>query len=68
VCEAWQSEDARAEFEVNGYDATLVMLEGANDYAPVFHDVVGEDEWVGVPDSPAGEETVKVILDAITAA
>jgi hypothetical protein len=44
-----------------------VILEGANHYAPVFHDVV-DGEWVVDADDPAGERTVDVILDAIASA
>jgi hypothetical protein len=40
------------------------MLEEANHHAPVFHDLV-DGEWVVVPDEPAGERTVRVVIDAI---
>jgi len=48
-------------------DVDVVILPGANHYAPVFHDHV-DGEWVVVPDSAAAEKTVQVILDAIQAA
>jgi hypothetical protein len=66
TCAAWQSEDAAAEMRGAGYDLDLVMLEGANHFAPVFHDVV-DGEFVVVPDEPAGERTLEVILDAVAA-
>jgi acetyl esterase/lipase len=66
TCAAWQSEDAAAELRSAGYDVDLVMLEGANHYAPVFHDVVDGD-WVVVADDPPGERTVDVILEAMAA-
>jgi dienelactone hydrolase len=66
TCAAWQSEDAEAELRAAGYGVDLVMLEGANHYAPVFHDVV-DGEWVVVANDPPGERTVEVILDAIAA-
>jgi dienelactone hydrolase len=66
TCAAWQSEDAAAELRSAGYDVDLVMLEGANHYAPIFHDVVDGD-WVVVANDPPGERTVKLILDAIAA-
>jgi hypothetical protein len=47
-----------------GYAVDLVTLEGANHYAPIFHDVV-DGEFVVVPDDPAGERTVEVIVDAV---
>jgi dienelactone hydrolase len=66
TCAAWQSEDAAAELRSAGYDVDLVMLEGANHYAPIFHDVVDGD-WVVVADDPPGERTVDVILEAMAA-
>jgi hypothetical protein len=42
------------------------MLEGANHYAPIFHNLV-DGEWNVVADDPPGERTVRVILDAIAA-
>jgi dienelactone hydrolase len=66
TCAAWQSKDAAAQLRSAGYDVDLVMLEGANHYAPVFHDVVDGD-WVVVADDPPGERTVDVILEAMAA-
>ena len=40
-----------------------MRLQGANHYAPVFHDLQ-DGELVVVAVEPAGERTVEVILDA----
>jgi len=66
TCAAWQSKDAEAQLRSAGYDVDLVMLEGANHYAPIFHDLVN-GEWVVIANDPPGERTVEVILDAIAA-
>jgi dienelactone hydrolase len=66
TCAAWQSEQGEADLRDLGYSVDLVMLEGANHYAPIFHDLV-DGEWVVEADDPAGERTVEVILDAIAA-
>ncbi|HEU4356205.1 MAG TPA: alpha/beta hydrolase [Actinomycetota bacterium] len=65
-CAASQTEDLAAELRASGYDPEVVMLEGANHYAPVFHDLV-DGNWTVVPDEPAGQQTVEVVLDAIAA-
>ena len=44
----------------------LTTLRGANHFTPLFHDFVG-GKWVSVPKDPAGEQTVRAILDAIKA-
>jgi dienelactone hydrolase len=67
VCGAWQSEDATAALRSAGYDANFVEIMGANHFTLIFHDLV-DDEWVTLPDEPAGLETVQTILDAIAAA
>jgi dienelactone hydrolase/predicted small secreted protein len=66
TCAAWQSKNAEAQLRSAGYDVDLVMLEGANHYAPIFHDLVN-GEWVVIANDPPGERTVEVILDAIAA-
>jgi dienelactone hydrolase len=66
TCAAWQSKDAEAQLRSAGYDVDLVMLEGANHYSPIFHDLVN-GEWVVIANDPPGERTVEVILDAIAA-
>jgi hypothetical protein len=48
-----------------GYDVDLVMLQGANHYAPIFGDLV--DGKLVVSDDPAGERTIEVILKAVAA-
>ena len=64
TCAAWQSEDAAAELRAAGYDVDLVILEGADHPAPVFHEFV-DGEFVLTPDDPAGAQTVDLIVDAI---
>jgi dienelactone hydrolase len=64
TCAAWQSEDAAAELRAAGYDVHLVILEGADHPAPVFHEFV-DGEFVLTPDDPAGAQTVDLIVDAI---
>ena len=66
TCPAWQTENAAAALKAAGYHVDVVILPGASHYAPIFHDQVN-GQWVVVPDSPAGEKTVQVILDAIAA-
>ncbi len=66
TCAAWQTEKAAAALKAAGYQVDVVILPGANHPAPIFHDDVN-GEWVVVPDSPAGEKTVQVIVDAIAA-
>jgi hypothetical protein len=64
TCAAWQSEDAAAELRDAGYDVDLVILEGADHPAPIFHEFV-DGEFVLTPDDPAGSETVDLIVEAI---
>jgi hypothetical protein len=67
VCEPWQSKDATDALLAAGYDARLVEVEGGNHFTVIFHDFV-DDEWLILPDDPAGAEVVQTILDAIEAA
>jgi dienelactone hydrolase len=67
-CPPRHSEGAAAELRSAGYAVELVVLDGADHFAPIFHEYVGDDEMVAVDDSPAGERTVQAILDAIAAA
>jgi hypothetical protein len=60
-CAAWQSQDAATELRSAGYDVDLLILDGANHYAPVFHDL-RDGQFVVVADDPAGERTVEVNL------
>ena len=67
ICAPWQSQDAAAEMIAAGYDVDLVLLEGANHFAPIFHDLI-DDDWVVVPDDPAGRRVVELTVDVIAAA
>jgi Prolyl oligopeptidase family len=53
-CPPRHSEGAAAELRSAGYDVELVMLDGADHFAPIFHKYVGDDEMVAVDDSSAG--------------
>jgi dienelactone hydrolase len=64
TCAAWQSEDAGAELRAAGYDVDLMIIEGADHPAPIFHEFV-DGEFVLTPDDPAGTETVDLIVDVI---
>jgi acetyl esterase/lipase len=64
TCAAWQSEDATAALRDAGYDVDLVILEGADHPAPIFHEFI-DGEFVLTPDDPAGTRTVDLIVDAI---
>ena len=66
-CPPRHSEGAAAELRAAGYDVELEVLQGADHYAPVFHDYVNE-KMIDAADDPAGERTVEVILDAIATA
>jgi dienelactone hydrolase len=63
-CSPDQTERAAAEIRAAGYDVRVVMLEGANHYAPVFHDLV-DGEFVVAPDGPAGRRVCEVVMNAI---
>jgi dienelactone hydrolase len=65
-CPPRHSEDAAAELSSAGYDSELVMLQGTDHFAPVFHDFV-DGKMIAANDDPAGEKTVEVTLDAIAA-
>lgn len=65
-CAPSQTERAAAEMRSAGYDVQLTMLEGADHYAPVFHDLV-DGEFVVEADDPAGEQVVEVVTNAIAA-
>jgi dienelactone hydrolase len=66
ICAAWQSEDAAAELRSAGFDVELVMLESADHFGPIFHELVDGDLVVAAED-PAGAQTVQVIVDAVAA-
>ncbi|HEX6581148.1 MAG TPA: dienelactone hydrolase family protein [Actinomycetota bacterium] len=65
-CPPWETEDAAAEMRSAGYEVNLLMLDGADHFAPVFHDLQ-DGQFVVVANDPAGERTVELILDAIAA-
>ena len=65
TCPSWETEDAATELRSAGYDVDLVLLEGANHFAPIFGDLV--DGKLVVSDDLAGERTLEVILKAIAA-
>jgi len=65
-CPAWETEDAAAEMRSAGYEVDLLKLDGADHFAPVFHDLQ-DGESVVISNDPAGERTVEMILDAIAA-
>jgi dienelactone hydrolase len=65
-CPPWETEDAADEMRSAGYEVNLLMLDGADHFAPVFHDLQ-DGQFVVVANDPAGERTVEVILDAIAA-
>lgn len=66
-CAAWQSDEAAAELRSAGYEVDLVRLEGADHFAPIFHEARGAGMVVS-SDEPAGDRTVNVILDAVARA
>ena len=65
-CPPWETEDAASEMRSGGYEVNLLMLDGADHFAPVFHDLQ-DGQFVAVANDPAGDRTVEVILDAIAA-
>lgn len=67
TCQAWQSEEAAQELVSQGWNADLMILDGADHPAPIFHAFV-DGGWKVVPDSPAGVRTIELITDAIAGA
>jgi alpha-beta hydrolase superfamily lysophospholipase len=67
ICAAWQSEDATAALQSSGHGAKFVKIADANHFSVIFHNVV-DDEWITLPDDPAGTEVAQTILAAIDAA
>ncbi len=67
VCEAWQSRDAASVLTSAGYDVSLTEIAGANHLTVIFHDYVN-DQWLTLPDEPAGQEVVQTIVEAIAKA
>jgi dienelactone hydrolase len=67
TCPAWQSRRAARDLRVLGYDVRLVVLDGADHSAPVFHPEVDGGSEVRT-DDPPGDRLVRVVLGAIRAA
>jgi acetyl esterase/lipase len=65
-CSPQESEQVTTDLQAAGFRATLTTLSDADHFAAIFHGF-DDGEWVSVPDSPAGEQTVEAILDAIEA-
>jgi dienelactone hydrolase len=66
VCPPWQTDQLAGALSASGYEVDVVELDGANHYAPVFHDLQ-DGEWQVVTDDPAGERTAEIILEAVAA-
>jgi dienelactone hydrolase len=64
TCPATQTERLATSLRTEGYDVAVTQLSSANHPAPIFHDEHGQV----ITDDPAGEQTVEVIVDAITTA
>lgn len=64
VCPAAESERVTEELRARGYDVRLVVLEGADHFAPVFHREES-GRLVDAPDEPAGQEVLRLITDAL---
>jgi dienelactone hydrolase len=67
TCSGWQTEKLAAALRDAGYHADVTPLDGANHFAPVFHDM-RNGQWQVIADNPPGDRTVQVIVDAIAAA
>jgi dienelactone hydrolase len=66
TCPAWQSQKLASALRAAGYHVNLVQLTGADHYAPVVHEMRGDQFQVSANDK-AGQRAVQVILDAIAA-
>jgi len=67
TCPGWQTEKLAAVLRTAGYQPDVTRLDGANHFAPVFHDM-RNGQWQVMTDNPPGDRTVQVIVDAIAAA
>jgi dienelactone hydrolase len=63
-CPAAQSERLAGELRAHGYDVRYQLLEGADHFAPVFQRFQ-DGAMVPAPDSPAGQEVVRIVADAL---
>lgn len=66
ICAPWQSEAASHDLRSDGYEVDLVLLEGANHFSPIFHDLV-DDELVLDVGHPAGDRIVDIVVTAVAA-
>ena len=66
ICPAWQSGDAATELAAAGFDVDIVLLDGADHFAPIFQRLEN-DELVAAPKHPAGQQTLDAILRVISA-
>jgi dienelactone hydrolase len=67
TCPASQTERLATALRAEGYDVAVTQLSSANHSAPIFHDE-RDGQWEVITDNPAGEQTVEIIVDAITTA
>jgi dienelactone hydrolase len=67
TCPASQTERLATSLRTEGYDVSATQLSSANHGAPIFHDE-RDGQWQVITDDPAGEQTVDIILDAISTA
>jgi dienelactone hydrolase len=67
-CPARHSRTAAADLRANGHEVELVILEGADHFAPISKEFVRDGVMVEAEDHSAGERTVDAILAAIAAA
>lgn len=64
VCAPWQTIDAAAALEADGFDTEVIEVEGGDHSNVVFFEVI-DGEWVSSPDDPIGAEVVEIILEAM---
>jgi len=64
TCPAWQSEQLAGALGDAGYHVELILLSGADHFAPIFHEM-RDGQFRAVTDDAAGRRAVEVVLDAI---
>jgi len=64
TCAASQTDTLADSLRAAGYDVAVTHLASGNHGAPIFHDE-RDGQWQVIPDEPAGEQAVEVVLDAI---
>jgi dienelactone hydrolase len=67
TCPASQTDRLAVSLRVAGYDVAVTHLTSADHGAPIFH-AERDGRWQVIPDDPAGEQVVEVILDAVETA